>query len=515
MEVWYTTNIRNLGEKAMKLKKVLLVTCFTMIFLPVLLFTVIACLSGLYRINSIQSSYGIEGLDYAHMENSVQILSELTKKIHGEMEKIAREAPDKFNDAAFLAEIDQRLEEDASFLIVRKGEEIVYIGSNEANIDWYQYLPEYGAIESENNLDGGFYVGGQMQALVKQVDFEDSEGRQGSAFIITKSDILKSVFKEFIVDIMVAVICILIFTSGMISIWIYRSVTNPLKKLREATLNIKEGNLDFTIDVNRDDTIGELCADFEDMRKRLKASAEEKLEYDKENKELISNISHDLKTPITAIKGYVEGIMDGVADTPEKMDRYIRTIYNKANDMDRLINELTFYSKIDTNRIPYVFQPINVSSYFSDCIEELSLDLDAKSIKLQYFDYIDSHIKVIADAEQMKRVINNIISNSIKYMDKEKGIIIIRVKDVGDFIQVEIEDNGKGIGIKELPYIFDRFYRTDASRNSKQGGSGIGLSIVKKIIEDHGGQIWANSKENTGTVMYFVLRKYQEVPINE
>ena len=207
--------------------------------------------------------------------------------------------------------------------------------------------------------------------------------------------------------------------------------------------------------------------------------------------------------------------MDGVADTPEKMDKYIRTIYNKTNDMDRLINELTFYSKIDTNRIPYTFHRINVASYFSDCIEEVSLELESKNIKLQYFNYVDSDVKVIADAEQIKRVINNIVSNSIKYMDKERGIINIRIKDVGDFIQVEIEDNGKGIGVKELPYIFDRFYRTDASRNSKQGGSGIGLSIVKKIIEDHGGQIWANSKENTGTVMYFVLRKYQEGPINE
>ena len=89
------------------------------------------------------------------------------------------------------------------------------------------------------------------------------------------------------------------------------------------------------------------------MRKRLKDTAEEKVEYDRKSKELISNISHDLKTPITAIKGYVEGIMDGVADTPEKMDRYIKTIYNKANEMDLLINELTLYSKIDSNRIPY------------------------------------------------------------------------------------------------------------------------------------------------------------------
>ena len=117
--------------------------------------------------------------------------------------------------------------------------------------------------------------------------------------------------------------------------------------------------------------------------------------------------------------------------------------------------------------------------------------------------------------EQLKRVINNIVSNSLKYMEREHGLINLRVKDVGDFIQVELEDNGKGIAAKDLPNIFDRFYRTDASRNSSKGGSGIGLSIVKKIIEDHGGKIWATSREGVGTVMYFVIRKYQEVPINE
>ena len=115
---------------------------------------------------------------------------------------------------------------------------------------------------------------------------------------------------------------------------------------------------------------------------------------------------------------------------------------------------------------------------------------------------------LLADAEQMKRVINNIIGNSLKYLDKKKGILNIRIKDDGDFIQVIIEDNGKGIAAKDLLYIFDRFYRTDSSRNSSKGGSGIGLSIVKKIIEDHGGRIWATSKEGIGTEIHFVLRKY-------
>ena len=243
------------------------------------------------------------------------------------------------------------------------------------------------------------------------------------------------------------------------------------------------------------------------MRIRLKESTEEKIQYDKESKELISNISHDLKTPITAIKGYVEGIMDGVASSPEKLNKYIRTIYNKANDMDRLIDELTFYSKIDTNKIPYTFSKINVAGYFRDCVDEVGVELEARGVELGYFNYVDEDVMVIADAEQLKRVINNIIGNSIKYMDKKQGIINIRILDVGDFVQVEIEDNGKGIGAKELPNIFDRFYRTDSSRNSSKGGSGIGLSIVKKIIEDHGGKIWATSKEGVGTEIHFVLRK--------
>ena len=314
-------------------------------------------------------------------------------------------------------------------------------------------------------------------------------------------------------DLFLSAFIILIFTALAIGLWLYRSIATPLVKLKKATQNIKEGNLDFVLDVEGNDEFSQLCQDFEEMRRRLKESTEEKNLIEKENKELISNISHDLKAPITAVKGYVEGIMDGVADTPEKMDRYVRTIYNKTNEMDHLINELTFYSKIDTNRIPYTFSKLNVEDYFSDCAEEVGLELETKGIELVYANYVENDVVVIADGEQIRRVIHNIIGNAIKYMDKKRGIIQIRVKDVGDFIQVEIEDNGKGIGAKDLPYIFDRFYRTDISRNSSKGGSGIGLSIVKKILEDHGGKVWATSREGIGTIMYFVLRKYQEVPM--
>ena len=314
-------------------------------------------------------------------------------------------------------------------------------------------------------------------------------------------------------DLLFTATVILVFTALSIGLWIYRSIATPLVKLKKATQNIKEGNLDFEIKPENDDEIGQVCQDFEEMRLRLKANAEEKIEFDRENKELISNISHDLKTPITAIKGYVEGIMDGVADTPEKMDRYIKTIYNKANEMDRLINELTLYSKIDTNRIPYDFTTISAKQYFRDCAEDLAIELESKGAKFEYRNYLEEDSKIIVDPEQMRRVINNIVSNSLKYTDKPQAEIRMKILDVGDFIQVELSDNGKGIATKDLPYIFERFYRADASRNSSKGGSGIGLAIVKKIVEEHGGKIWATSEEGVGTTMYFVVRKYQEVPI--
>ena len=494
----------------MKLKTRLKISFCTLIVVPMILFILILLLVMNYQVTTVNNTYHIdnEDTDYESLYNPVRFFGRLAEEISTEIDTTLKEHPSNIENIDYLTDIGNRLVKKASYIVVRKADNIEFSTLPDSYDDIISMLPEYGGEAVEPHAFT--YSGGDYERITRQMDFIYPNGSKGSVFVITPIKKVTPQIKSVIVKVLIVVIIILAGTSGGLTFWIYKGMVKPLAKLKEATQNIKDGNLDFTLDTSGTDEISELCLDFEEMRKRLKESAEEKVQYDKESKELISNISHDLKTPITAVKGYVEGIMDGVADTPEKMDKYIRTIYNKANDMDRLINELTFYSKIDTNKIPYTFTKINVDTYFKDCVEEIALDLEAKNIKLGYFNYTEESFQIIADAEQLKRVINNIIGNSVKYINKKEGIVNVRIKDVGDFIQVEIEDNGKGIAARDLPYIFDRFYRTDSSRNSAQGGSGIGLSIVKKIIEDHGGKIWATSKEDTGTVMCFVLRKYQE-----
>ena len=492
----------------MKLRTRLTISFCIIIFVPILSACLVMFGFQKSHMKTIEQTYGIESKNYNYLMNSVQLLNRYTKKNYEYLLSETSKNPDHFLDRAYLESVNKELDEKYSYLIVRKEDKLIYVGKKTEGLT-ADDLPEYE--ETAPNAIAGTYVDGDEQVLIKQIDFTFTDGERGSAFIITSSHELLPEIQSLIVDGFVSIILILLFTAAMLIIWIYQGIIRPIKKLEVATLNIQQGNLDFTLETDGKDEISELCASFEEMRKRLKESAEKQMASERENKELISNIAHDLKTPITAVKGYSEGLLDGVADTPEKREKYLRTINSKANEMDALLNELTLYSKIDTNRIPYNFNKLNVAAYFNDCIEEIGMDLENKNIGLAYFNYVDNDVMIIADPEQLKRVVNNIVGNSIKYLDKKQGLINIRIKDVGDFIQVEIEDNGRGIAAKALPYIFERFYRADASRNSATGGSGIGLSIVKKIIEDHGGKIWATSKESVGTVMYFVIRKYQEV----
>lgn len=489
----------------MKFKTRLLVTFATIVLLPLVLTAVAFMVIGIFLIQNQRIS-GLGQVDYTTLSDNVQSIGKQTQQLYEKLQEELQDDPNAFEDMEYLQSISDSISWKNSYILVRKGEDIYYTGNESAAEQIIDKLPDYGYDNTEN-MPGYFYT--DSQKYMKQLDFMFSDGTPGSLFIITR--VTNLISKQLLVDMFIAIVIILIFTSLMLTQWIHKGVFEPVNQLNVAMKKIKDGNFDYMLSTDSKGEIGDLYRNYEDMRLRLKESTEDRLQQEKQNRELISNISHDLKTPITAIKGYMEGIMDGVADTPEKMDKYIKTVYNKANDMDRLINELTVYSGIDNNRIPYNFHRINVADYFGDCVEEVGLDLESKNIELNYSNLVEPDTMIIADPEQMKRVINNIIGNSIKYIDKEKGVIDIRILDEVDSVRIEIEDNGKGIAAKDLPKIFERFYRTDASRNSSKGGSGIGLSIVKKIIEDHGGYIWATSKEGEGTCMHFVLRKYKEL----
>ena len=494
----------------MKFRTKLIITFLIVILLPILLSGIAFIAVGAMVSYNSDLNFQIEISDESMLSDSLASLSNTTNMMYIRLENIAEEDERRLEDKAFLEDLNEEASRVSSYIVVRKGTEEYYTGNEEMSGRFFSRLPAYGFESKDSN--SGFYYN-DMQKLVKQIDFVFSDGDEGSLFLVTRVNSVVS--RSFLIYLFSAIIFILVLTSIVLTQWVYKGFFEPINRLNVAMQQIAEGNFEYSLTSEDTNEIGELYRNYEDMRLRLKESTEEKIQNERQNRELVSNISHDLKTPITAIKGYVEGIMDGVADTPEKMDRYIKTIYTKANDMNRLINELTYYSGIDSNRIPYNFHRINLADFFQDCVEDVGLDLESKNIELNYSNLVDPSTRIIADPEQLKKVIDNIVGNSIKYMDKPKGVINIRILDEVDSVRVEIEDNGKGISTKDLGKIFERFYRTDASRNSSTGGSGIGLSIVKKIIEDHGGYIWATSKDGEGTCLHFVIRKYREAEENE
>ena len=482
----------------MRLATRMKMTYVIVFFLPLVLLAVTFLCLGRIEMNAFEKKYGMEDMNVMMLFDPFEMLEQMSGNVIEQLESTIEETPEKMMDINYLESMNNAFQEVSASLVVIKDDEVYYSGI--AQEDFYTAI---------SYTDGSFVIGGTAHYL-KQIGFEFADGSDGIIQVFTPVSIVKEQAQNMVTKVAVSGIVVLLLVVALAFTWLYQSIVQPLDKLKKAALNIKNGNLDFNVITDNEDEIGEVCTAFEDMRIKLKDQIEVSMQYEKDNKELISNISHDLKTPITAIKGYVEGIRDGVADTPEKMDRYIRTIYNKATDMDKLIDELFLYSKLESNSMNYSFVKLNLQDYFEDCADEISMDLDARGITFVYNNYVSMDTIIIADPEQLKRVINNIVGNSVKYMASRPGCIGIRIKDEPEFVQVEIWDNGKGIAKKELPHIFERCYRTDASRNSSKGGSGLGLSIAKKIIEEHGGKIWANSVEGEGTTISFVLRKYKE-----
>lgn len=486
----------------MSIRLRLLISYLAMLLIPLILFPLSALALAHFYIGDIQQFYNF---DFRHHS----IKQEITKEtlVIQEIRNTAAENPDKLLDINYLKQLDSKLRISKSGLVLRKDGQLIYVAELfdkteiREELRHFEYFP---AFEREPQP----YLDKDSRLSAQQFDFYFRDQHPGTIFIITDIGPIRGFVEKFFSSLLAAALLILIATSGLLTYYVSRSIIRSIESLKQGAMQIKEGNLDFTIASSSQDELGQLCNAFEEMRQQLKSSIESKLQYEENRKELIANISHDLKTPVTAIKGYTEGIMDGVADSPEKMSKYIMTIHNKAIDIDRLIDELFIFSKLDLGKEPFNFAKVDMLSYLQNIATDLQFDLDKINISLDFvLPENRDPLMVILDREKIKRVILNVIGNAIKYIQRSEGKVILGLEDGQQFVRLVIKDNGPGISHQALPFIFDRFYRADPSRNSATGGSGLGLAIAKRIVEEHGGQMWAESTEGKGTTIFFTLKK--------
>ena len=487
----------------MKFRYRLLVGFLVMMLLPVILVVALGLIIYNYQPNSFDTAYNAL---LRQEDMSAATAVRICTAARADVAKTLEEHPEWFEDSdtAELAKYnDQLMYTRKCFLVVYKGTEEAYRGDFFA---FEAFSKEGWKVDDSSEVR--YFAADNVFYTVVNVSAE-SQKKYGKILVVTHAEGEKPPFRTFVIFFAACAILILFLTAMLITMGISRSIIRPIREVQKASRKVRDGDLDYELSI-KDPEFVPLCDDFNQMRMRLKETDRIKAEADAQNQELISNISHDLKTPLTAIKGYVEGLLDNIADTPERRERYLTTIYNKTNDMQRLIDELTFYSRIDSNRIPYKFVPLPIADFFRDCADETELDLTSRGMKLEFACEVEDHILVNADPEQMRRVLNNIIGNSVKYMDKPDGVVGIHLWRDDTKVYAEIMDNGPGISEDALPYIFDRFYRADAARTQNQAGSGIGLSIVQKVVEDHGGTVYATSKLGEGTKITVELAIYNE-----
>ncbi|NWQ43533.1 HAMP domain-containing protein [Bacillus sp. EB106-08-02-XG196] len=409
------------------------------------------------------------------------------------------------NNSEQLLNIEQlkKIEHQDIKIVVRKDKDIEYATSTLDQQALDTSLPKFE--ETNINTRDSIKINDFFFTYVK-FDFYFSDKSKGSIFVLRKVSSNAQLIREMFPILLGLLLLLFIMIIGLLNYIVSRSIIKPISVLKEGAERIKSGDLNFEIKTASSDEIGQLNKTFEEMRVKLKESITLQIQYEENRKELLSNISHDLKTPITSIIGYVEGIKDGVANTREKMEKYLTTIHIKARDMDSLIDELFLFSKLDLKKESFTFEIIELVEYMRDFVEKLHLDLVQKGIQITYHT-MNQPMYVTADREKLKRVLVNLINNCVKYMNKDDKYISITLHEGPFDVVVEVTDNGYGIDPSALPYIFNRFYRAEISRNSQTGGSGLGLAISKHIIEEHEGEIWAASEKGKGTSVFFSLKK--------
>jgi signal transduction histidine kinase len=478
----------------MSIRTKLILSYAAMFLVPLALILLVSLLLILAFQGSVQNARNL----YERTE-SLFDRDEIGHAIH-EIERTIRHDPAILGNDAFLKDVSDELAQSGTGFVLRKDDRIVYVSDNlRGRSEIAAVLPPYRKDGYKARLPtvrvgSDYYIG-------KRYDFALNDRSRNTFLIWTRMDPAAYFARQYFPLLFAILLVVLVLTHALLTRLMSRTIIRPLLQLKNAATRIKEGNLDFQIDLGGRDEIGQLGAAFEDMRSQLQKSLALQQQYEDNRKALISSISHDLKTPITAIRGYVDGLLEGVADTPEKTERYLRTISAKAEEMDRLIDELFLYAKLDLKRVPFALEPVRLAGFMADWAEELHFELEKRQVGIETSIELPAQAEVMLDRDQFRRVLSNIVANSLKYMDKPDKKLHLSVFREGDRAIVALRDNGAGIAADALPHIFERFYREETSRNTQTGGTGLGLAIAKQIMDGHGGSIEAQSVKGQGTTL--------------
>lgn len=314
----------------------------------------------------------------------------------------------------------------------------------------------------------------------------------------------EAVFKTLLAGVVLLVFMAVFATNSFLTRFIVKKVQSPLEILEDGVKNISDGNLSYRINYSADDEFLPICSAFNSMAVRLAELSEAQKKDEKNRRELIAGISHDLRTPLTSIKAYVEGLWDGVADTDEKREKYMATILLKTNEIITMTERLFMFSKLDLDEYPFSTEKLNVAAEIKKIVQSFSDDYGEKlSIKTD-FSYGENdcengsetkieNAEIVFDKIQFRNALANIVENSLKYCGKEKCVVKISCGRRGGFAEISVLDNGPGVPDGALEKLFDVFYRTDSARSPRKKGSGLGLAITAKVCQHFGGTIFAEN----------------------
>lgn len=300
---------------------------------------------------------------------------------------------------------------------------------------------------------------------------------------------------------------ITILVTSVVTSKMSRRITSSIEELTVAAERVKGGNLAFEIIGSDMEEIDELCVSFDEMRCSLMSAEKREAALKNERSMMIANISHDLKTPVTSIKGYVDAINDGLASNPETLRRYLGVIRSKANSIESLINNMSTISRIEMSRLTMNFDEGEINDLVYETAAEYRADAELAGLALET-ELTAKPTTVRLDYEKFRRVLINLIENSIKYSRAESKKIRIVTEAAENGVYVRVIDDGMGIEKEELNKVYDSFYRVDEARASHIKGSGLGLGIAKELVKLHGGRLWLVSDgKDKGTTANIYIPK--------